>query len=612
MSVEVTLKTLSDKVRQLRSLGPEAIDHVVERWSQGRHLNMALDEVKPLLLRRDEVARKVDEAVSKLKKLLTSPYGGVEIYSIRSPQRTYGTGKSQLAAFIARELTRRGFPARYLTVDVETVESSEFRKTLWEVGEREKVQAIFVDEVDVLVSPELGDERQARVLETFANVVIGYSEHMSAREDYKQAIILVLSYKAEEEINRIAWQRLGRRVVNTLVSADISLTRADAYEIFEITAALAAVRERLGEEAIHPLMRFVKDFAKHLWSDSELATLPLGAAISSATNLSKIFASSLKRLKPEDALGIIKIVDNETERGRRAEDAVKRVLSRVAPRFEFSYELAGTVHAVSCLLDNRRIAISGHPADTSYLVRIGTLDVGRCLVEVTAEKKLSARKRRQLSEFSAHYPTLLVHLYDEEEDKEVIESEVESISGGYSIGVVPIPLHLVKYPAALGSLGEELCYEIAKEKRFHEAVRAILHKYSLAIVNQWFAKEMAEKAKEATTRAEAVELSKDALRRAVRAALNSINMPGASKGRMIETISKALGRSISETLSGMLPKLDESIIQQAVNDIIVSWAKEGLGRRTDKYFFKSNWSDEKAEEVALAALDPYIDNLFSK
>ncbi len=608
MSARVSVESLRSKIHQLKSLDPEVLDYVVTRWSQGRCVRLSLDKAEPLLIRSNDVKKAVWRALERLERVLKSRYGGVELFSIRSSRRVYGTGKSQLAVFIAEELRKQGTPAEYLTVNVGAVERGEFREELFEVGRRRRVQAIFIDEVDVLISPELGLERQRRILESFANAIIEYSERFSRTGDYRQALVLVLSYKAEEGIYSVAKDRFGRRVLNTLATADIGLTRYDAYEVFRITAALAAIVEGLGDEYLYPLAEFASDFAEYLWSDRDLATLPLGYAISSAVNLSVKFSSLLKELDPRR---VLEVLSNKLTLGRRAEEAVREVLTRIFPRLEFRYEVEGVEHGVRCLLDPRAFNVGPYKADVSYVVELGGLEVGRCLVEITAEERISARKREQLETFASQYPTLLLYLYGDEEGLRAARVEVEGLATSYDIALVSMPLHLVKYAAALGDLGGDLCYDIAVEVGLEDGVKGVLHRFSLALVDKWFAERELKRAEEARTKEEATRLAEAGLRRVVRAALKMVDMEGVKTGRYVDVVEARLEKA----LVSAMPGVDRGVLRRAIADIISGWIREGLGRRVprkwrgkDREFFEktNSWNSKKAEEIALLALAPLI------
>ncbi len=478
---------------------------------------------------------------------------------------------------------------------MEAVESGEFRAELWHVGKSRAVQAIFVDEVDTLISPELSEERQARVLEAFANAVIGYTEKMSASGKFKQAIVLVLSFKAEEEIDRIAQSRLGRRVTNTLLTVDLSLTRSDIYEIFRVSAALAAALHRLERDRMPALCSFVNDFAAYFWSDEALARLSIGTALSSALNLAMEFSRALSKVDP---MYVNKILASPPDMGKGVENSIKRVLARVAPDLEFEPELKGARHKVSCTLSTMPVKLGEYRADMKYIVRVGGLEVGSCLVEVTVEEELSTRKKRQLEFFGNHYPTILVYFYSEPSKASRLREEVLSLTTDYSVEAVGLPLNLFKYPAALGEAGDEMCYVLSKHVELYEAIRAVLHKMSLALVYEWFALKKVEEARKAVTRAAASEKLSEALRDAVRAALKKIDMASVTR-RKLDTIR----RHFEATLVRVIPDIDALAVKEAVNDIIARWVEEGLGRATKHYFMRSMaWSDEKAERAAVSVL----------
>ena len=132
----------------------------------------------------------------------------------------------------------------------------------------------------------------------------------------------------------------------------------------------------------------------------------------------------------------------------------------------------------------------------------------------------------------------------------------------------------------------------------HEILEAILHKFSLALAEEWFAKKKAEEAREKAKRPEVVRLKEEALRRAIRAALKMIDMSGATRRAL-----KKIEQCFEGNLLKVFKELSSPLIKQALRDVVAQWEEKGLGKRTPKYFSRfESWSDEKAEEIAVRAL----------
>jgi len=227
---------------------------------RGQYLDLPLERAEPLLVRADYVREQVEQTVRRILRRLSSRYGGVDIFSIRFPHHAYGTGMSQIAVFLRNQLRDRGIPTEYLAVGVSSVMSRDFRSRLWRCsGLKEAV--IFIDEVDLLFSPELKEEEQRRLLEVFANIVIEYSENLSARGVVRQVLVLVLSYNAKRKTEEFASSRLGRRLMQELLSVDIPLSREDFRELMTTVSTLYAHRHRLSGQALWPLLSFINSYA---------------------------------------------------------------------------------------------------------------------------------------------------------------------------------------------------------------------------------------------------------------------------------------------------------------------------------------------------------------
>ncbi len=592
----VTASSIMERVTRLEGvLKSDDVNYIVARWLQGRALELPLAKVESLLLRPREVKATVEEAVKRILACLESPYGGVQIFSIESPRRLYGTGKTQIAYFVYKELESRGVPVEYLTASVGDVESGSFRARLWEAGKSKAEAAIFVDEVDVLVSPELGEERQAKVIEAFANAVIEYSEGLSQSKECNQALVLVLSFKAKEGIERVAQDRLGRRIMNALVEVDVSLTRDDVFGIFASASALATMYMSLRGETIWLLLtEFANDFGRCLWRDSDLASLSVGQAVASALNLTLRFSRGLRRSDPKKVLQ--GSLDSATL-GTRVEKTVISTLSRVLPSYTF--EVRDLQQTVECVISQTPIRVGNFRADMHYAIRLGRLEVGKCLVEVTAERELSSRKREQLRAFAVEYPTILVYAYEQPSQFEEIREFIEELPGH---GVVPVdlPLPLFKYPAALEEYGEELAYRLAREIKLQASLEAALRKLAGAVVYTWFA---VEKAREAHAKPEKEREKglEEALRGSLKGALQ--HLFAASSKRAEKTITECFENALRK----ISPEIERSYVAVYTKDVVKEWADAGLGKLGEKFFIKSDsWDEEKAVEIAVSVFAPRL------
>ncbi|MEM1509217.1 MAG: AAA family ATPase [Thermofilaceae archaeon] len=595
-SYEVTLSDIEEKITRLeKSLKTEDIKYIVNRWLQGRALDIPIAKIRELLVKSKEMEATVREAVDELIQSLESPYGGVEIFSIESPRRTYGTGKSQVAYLLCKELERQGVPTQYLVVSIEDVESGNFRERLWGIGRSKSKFVIFIDEVDVLISPELEEERQAKVIEALANAIVEYSEGLSAFKGYNHALVLILSFKAREGIERIAQSRLGRRVMNTLVETEISLTRDDIFEIFTSTSALAAMHMNFKGERLLPLIGFANDFGRHLWSDSDLASLSVGEAVASALNLTLRFSRGLKSSDPKK---VLQSSLDPAKLGTRIEKVVINTLGRALPSYDF--EIKDLQQKVNCVINQIPIRVKGFQTDMHYTVRLGRLEIGKCLVEITAEREISPRKKEQLRAFADEYPTILVHVYEQPLQFEEVRKFLEELSGHGSVPI-GIPLPLFKYPAALEAYGEELAFKLAEVIKLHESVGAALRKLASAIAYDWFAVKEAEEARKGPVE-DAEKKLEEALKSSLKAALQHLF---AEYSRRNE---KTIVERFENALKKVLPGVERDHVTVHTKDVLKKWVAEGLGKITEKgNFIKSEaWDEGKALEIAVSILTPHL------
>ena len=198
-AVIVTLVDLQERIEQIRKkMTKEEIERLVTRWKQGRVPDLPLEKIESLLIKSKDVKEAVRGAAQIILDHLKSSYGGVEIFTMESTRPSYGTGKTQIAYLTCVELKKMGVYAVYTAVKLNDVRNGRFRDWLWEIGGSREEAVLFLDEVDVLVSPELREEERRAVIQAFANAVIEYSENLSGDERYRQALVLVLSHKARE------------------------------------------------------------------------------------------------------------------------------------------------------------------------------------------------------------------------------------------------------------------------------------------------------------------------------------------------------------------------------------------------------------------------------
>jgi len=596
---EAMLRDLEGKMEILgKSLSEDELEEVVERWGRGHYIDLPLERAEPLLVRADYVREQVEQAVRRILRRLSSRYGGVDIFSIRSPHHAYGTGKSQIAVFLRNQLRDRGIPTEYLAVGVSSVMSGDFRSRLWRCsGLKEAV--IFIDEVDLLFSPELKEEEQRKLLEVFANIVIEYSENLSARGDVRQALVLVLSYNAERKIEEFASSRLGRRLMQELLSVDIPLAREDFRELMTTVSALYAHRYRLSGQALWPLVSFINSYAGFLERGSKGRSL--GEIVGTSMKYARKFCEGLsaaRRVSEQNVLAVYGMLYKPSPQfGSAVEQMVKEVLARLVPRYEAELPEQGL--SATCTLSRSGVDVGGFRADCFYSVTLGVIEVGRCLIEVTAARELDSRKREQLERFASRYPTLLIHLL------EGFEKLTDFMEEG-DLCVIMIDLEPFKYPAALREFAREqadvLAFELAKDLKLGESIRAFLRRNSVSLAYSWLAQQRVREARAAPTRAEAERKQAEAVGLMLRSFIERLGFASVTKRRK-----DTVRNWFAEILRSSLGYIEDSVLEFLLNETMNGWAREGLCRLTAKEVHRTDlWNDEHALKIAYDVVTPVL------
>ncbi|GEM_PF-4055072 len=589
------------------------LGYIVQRWSQGRHVDLSLEEMEPLLVKRREIKRIVEGAVRRLLDYFESPFYGAEIFVIYSPQHTYGTGKSQVAVFIAKELEARGrgIKTRFISYASKTnskkpISSGVFATTLLAVSFDPKL-AVFIDELDLLVSTQLTPEEQAKAVEEFASVLIKYTES-PPRRDLKHAVIPILSYRLEEEIKHLARDRLSRRLMNVIARVSLHLGEGDIYEIFETTTILAALHEGLVPPGSLPdpqlltfLYRFARDYAEWFWPREEVTGLAVGTAVANALSMSRLYVQGLAEASPDPGS-----LENPAGLGRLCEDTVRQVLKVMLPHYEKKIRHGEEVYTVTWLLDTKSSKVRQSIVDMRYLARIGGVELGSVAVEVTAEKTLSSHKLGQIGDYVSQGPVILVHLYSDEADKQHMAEDIGSLATPNPVDLLQLPLHLFKYPAILGDHGRDLALHVAKERGLIEGVKAILGRAAEILFNRWMAATMLREASTSPGEEAAEKMSKAVLGVA-RSFVASLRFtgPGRLKYRKMSTISSLLAGSMAAL--GPQGSLDPATLASLAESIATEWGRQGLGRKTKKQFRPGdNWSDEEAARIAAELIEQLL------
>ena len=611
------LEEFQDEVERLRRFfreRPGLLEHVDSRWSNGEAINISLEEAEPLIIRYRETRRIVYSALKRLDLFFNSRYENAKLYAIISEGREYGTGKTQILYFLMNALKKRGIHVKRL---IPALEGSP--PTLkFDLSAEKSWQVTFIDELDLLVRSISEEAAKHNIIAAFANRVINFIEYYRETEGYKQAVVLVMSQLFRDEVEKYEDTRFGRRIADYLVVLPgfSELRREDVYWIFVKTSVIACLKSGLisMEHNINPrilnfLSRFAKDYALFYWKNEELALLTVGVAISKAYMISRLMCSALSRSDYLRGYGEV----GPTDLGKMCENIVREALLSLSPITSVSVSSSGGEYKVTVYLDPKGVKVGRSKADMTYIFTLGMrgegILLGKVAVEVTAEKKLSSSKRRQISELASRHPVMLVYLYRDETALAKYREEVESLGTVNQVNVIGIPYLLVKYPALLGVReGVSIVKKIILEKKYvRELIGPLLSWYARQFFYRW----MSRAEYKAALSTEDLEERRVHMERSFWSISESIlnSLCFSRKRRGCKSVTRRKRDKIKRVFADELADIvkDELQVENIVDSVLREWASRRLGRIGNVYFMKEKaWSDETAREVIINVLKKYL------
>jgi len=616
-NISVTFSKLKELAKRIQKIDERLLFRVFARWREGRAIDAKLDDIEPILIRTDELRNKITGAIRILGERLWEG-----IFAIRALREKYGTGKTQLAKFLYRSLKDKQDIITYYTSIKNPRDLSNIESLLEEAikeSKNERKIVLFIDEVDVLVDPKLSEEEQRTCIEQFANIIIRYSEYAS-NIGIPLSIILVISHRADKKINEVSEDRLGRRLTDTLIEADLFLKREDIKQLAMRIALLYIIIlrktnrldrriERYKTEFYTIIRNFIEDISTSLWDEPALRGVTIGMAITKIMKLTEFLLEGIDWSNFNDNYRML--LGSPQTVGTRIEKIIRHAFEKLCPTFSFrkdSYELKSK-------FINTQLEIDGFKCDSYYDIYLGEqTPLGQALIEITTTSNIRS-KYSQLKAFLSKAPVLLVYIYPTQqeviEDLDAFIEELGSDSPNMIFRFI-IDQKLIRYALLLS---EEYQLRYAREiiDLVHE-VKPLLEKISYALFNKWFSLRPTEEL--ATTsptppeeQTRQVDISE--IKKKLFAGLHSTIIRlqlDERKYKQKDTIVDHLARTINDVLRANNIPITREICQQIAYDIIKSWASKGLGKETQKQFRPYNsknrrqnpsWDNKKATQIAL-------------
>jgi len=606
----------------------ENILRVFNSWINGRAVNAKFSDIKPVIIRSREIEEKLQRAIRTLQRRLWEG-----IFAIRARRSKYGTGKTQLARFLYWELNvENSFITDYFSLNINNLNEVDRRisEIITKAKDRDACAAVFIDEVDLLINPSLSEDEQRKLIEQFANIVITHSEY-AFNENVPLSIFLVLSHRADQKINDVSRDRLGRRITDTLIEADIFLSRQD---ILELAAKIAALCMLIMEEEYEQirskrseilliLRGLASDISQHLWDDPTIRGMSIGEAVSKLVTLIKLMLEGIDWENFQKAYGKI-ISGNFTIMGTEIEHLLRDFLDNFCSRLEFEKE----GYRLICKFYNKQLPVNGRKCDSYYNITLGeSTSLGMTLIEVTTTEDLS-RKKDQLRVYLENHPTILLYAHHGNFDEiETLSTELKEASSNFFFKL-QIHRELLKYALLLE---KNAAFQYIKEiSQLESEIQPLLEKIAYTHLKEWLSMTPSPPPKTPTkapppepvkppqpTATQPPKINEEDLKRRLHDSLLSklqkLQLDTTFKTK--ETIIKELAKVFDIPSMLYNIKIEYAERRQTIIDIINKWTLNGLGRQTAKQFrpFNPNlnpqnptWDEEKAVDIAIQEILPLI------
>jgi len=194
-----------------------------------------------------------------------------------------------------------------------------------------------------------------------------------------------------------------------------------------------------------------------------------------------IFQIVFDGVKGNEIRKIKKDLNERTTVGKTIEEIIKSYLISK----ERTIEIKHNKHIIKVFYNEHPSKIGGHETDGYYSFQIGDNQIGIMPVEITCEKELKGRKKKQLKAFSKDHTTLVIWIYH---NREKIEEELKNFESEITedLNKILIPRALAQYLLLLDGRKFSLLKEI--RKNLITDIRTFLNKQAVILFNKWMMK----------------------------------------------------------------------------------------------------------------------------
>ncbi len=339
----------------------------------------------------------------------------------------------------------------------------------------------FIDEIDLISDPTLDEKEKVKCIERFGNIIIKTSDEAYIK-DIPFHIFLVLSNRILEDFEKFAPHRIKRRIT-PFIRADISFNKKDietfAINFFSMLWVFnyKDIRNRLknnGFKFKEYISLLISDFVNNLdYLELDINSSVVGDLVDKFRNVFEILFDGVNDTQLEKAN-----LRNESNLGKKIELIIKEyLLSKNRP-----FLLPENEPKITVIYKSENLPINGSITDGYYDFRIGDTQVGIMPVEITVQKDLKNRKRKQLKSFTEEHISLLIWCFI---DRDILKSELEKIDTKVKndLHKILIPKDLIQYTLILQdrvfSFIEEIRRDIMSE------IKTYLNRYAKILYNRW-------------------------------------------------------------------------------------------------------------------------------
>lgn len=458
-------------------------------WSNARHIKASFNKVRQFLVRSDDIEVILSDAFNK-----ELSYGG--IYSIYCDKTRYGMGKSQFAYFLLQKYLHQDTNAEY---NYHTFSPSDagFQQLKEEITElylksNNDIPAyFFIDELDLILEPNLTDSEKSKRIESLGNTIIGVTEK-AYNKNSKFYVFLIMSKRIQEEIDIYSNDRLARRI-NPLIRVDVDLKQGDfdnfALKLFAVfwVSKYKELNKKISKRNEYRFKIYAGDLITHFSSNLKQLNLDINSSSIGDIlgKMRKIFNSIFSGVDESN----FNILGDRARVGNRIEEKIRKYLINKSKPLEFKEKK----NSVRVTFNDEKIKIDDHKCDGYYEFWVGDNIIGKMLVEITTEQSFSNRKQRQIKSFTKQHGTLLIWAFPNEDTKEKeiskIKEKLEKAKIANELYYIFIPKTLAKYVLLLSDYEFIYLDEITTGHGIINNIKSYLQKEAIYQLKKWMIKQ---------------------------------------------------------------------------------------------------------------------------